>query len=55
MASTPVNARLCSNRSLRIYAASVELPTLWARAASATAHGVDVCSITQSRKLERNP
>ena len=24
-------------------------------AASATAHGVDVCSITQSRKLERNP
>ena len=38
-----------------MYAASVELPTLWARAASATAHGVDVCSITQSRKLERNP
>ena len=30
-------------------------PTTWASAASATAHGVSVCSSVQSRKLDRKP
>ena len=52
-AQSSIRRRRRSKRSLRAYAASVGLRTVWASAASTTSRGVLVRSAAQSRKVSK--